>query len=70
MLLQLKQIDVNCVSDDGDTPLHEAAFHGSAACVQQLLNAGANPTIRNKSGMTAQQLATDAECLAVFNRAR
>ena len=36
----------------GNTALHFAAFRRLANCVQILLNAGANPNVRNQLGQT------------------
>jgi ankyrin repeat protein len=40
----------------GETPLHKAAWRGSAECVQLLLQLGADPTARNADGKTPLDL--------------
>ncbi len=40
-----------------NTPLHQAAKHGSLEVVRMLVNAGADISIQNKEGKTAEQLA-------------
>jgi len=42
---------------NGNTALHTAANLGHELIVQQLLNAGADPTIKNTAGQTSQQIA-------------
>jgi hypothetical protein len=42
---------------DGATPLHRAVRTRCASAVRALLDHGADPTIRNKNGSTAMQLA-------------
>lgn len=44
---------IDAASPNGTTPLMMAAHYGSAAAVKLLLEAGADPTIRNQLGMTA-----------------
>jgi hypothetical protein len=64
--LVLRQADVagqaaadilTAVDESGDTALHYAARHGHAASVTMLLDAGADPGIRNVFGMTAADIA-------------
>ncbi|PSC68913.1 CMV 1a interacting 1 [Micractinium conductrix] len=52
-LLLQKGASVNDTDGYGQTPLHDAAFHGHEDAVAALLAAGANPNIRNKKGFTA-----------------
>ena len=44
---------IDAASPNGTTPLMMAAHYGSAAAVKVLLEAGADPTIRNQLGLTA-----------------
>jgi ankyrin repeat protein len=44
---------IDAASPNGTTPLMMAAHYGSAAAVKLLLEAGADPTIRNQLGLTA-----------------
>ncbi|CAK9803701.1 Caseinolytic peptidase B protein homolog [Anthophora quadrimaculata] len=45
----------------GFTPLHYAVLADSKACVQALLDGGADPTIKNESGHRAVEYAKDGE---------
>jgi len=49
--------DINALNDNGQTPLHIAAFWDNADAVRVLLDRGADKTIKNKSGRTAADLA-------------
>ncbi len=49
-LLLAKGADVNATNNDGDTPLHCAAYHRDMA--ELLLNKGANVSAKNKRGET------------------
>jgi len=49
--------DPNSKAHDGRTPLHRAAFHGWQPVISLLLDHGADPTIRDESGMSAADLA-------------
>jgi len=40
------------ISENGDSALHLAAFSGHVACVEVLLDLGANPKMKNKFGET------------------
>ena len=53
-LLLEKQVELEPVSNTGNTPLHFAAS-SSDTCVRLLLEAGANPLIKNNDGLTARQ---------------
>ena len=48
--------DVNAVNNKGYTPLHFAASGGSAAMIRSLMNAGADPSMRNNHGDMASEL--------------
>ncbi|KAM0237912.1 hypothetical protein ACHAP5_008810 [Fusarium lateritium] len=43
-------VDLNITSYNGRTPLHWAAFGGIGSCCQMLIDNGADPSIRDKSG--------------------
>lgn len=47
---------VNVADDDGYTPLHWAAEYGHRALVQTLLQKGADPNARTRSGWNAMDL--------------
>ena len=49
--------DPAAMNDQGDTPLHGAAWRGFAGTAQLLLDAGASRDAKNKSGKTPPQLA-------------
>ena len=67
---------IDAESPNGTTPLMMAAHYGTAAGVKLLLEAGADPTLRNQLGMTAIDFAnkasrTDAaELIAARQRSR
>ena len=48
----------NAMNMDGATPLHRAVRTRCAAAVKALLAFGADPSLKNKGGSTARQLAT------------
>ncbi len=52
-------------AEDGFTPLSIAAYDGDAQIVMELLRAGANPSIKDKKGKTALDLATEREYFEV-----
>lgn len=56
--------DVNAVNPHGQTPLHIAAQYNYAGIVDMLLTAGAKPTVPNRKGIYASELATDPELAA------
>lgn len=56
-LLQTGLVDVNAVSDSGDSPLISAARAGYTNAVCLLLEAGADPDIANENGNTAYSMA-------------
>lgn len=67
---------IDAGSPNGSTPLMMAAMYGSASAVKMLLEAGADPTIKNALGLTAIDFAervkkTDSTTIiAAFIRAR
>ena len=52
-LLLNENAHIDAASPNGTTPLMMAAHYGSPAAVKLLLEAGADPTIRNQLGLTA-----------------
>ncbi len=52
---------VNKRSIQSETPLMAAARYGSPQSIQLLLKAGADPTLRNKKGQTAKDLARESK---------
>lgn len=48
---------VNATDELGDTPLIHAAFNGNEAAVRELVQAGADLTVKNKDGETAESSA-------------
>lgn len=67
---------IDAASPNGSTPLMMAAMYGNASAVKLLLEAGADPTIKNDLGLTAIDFAervkkTDSTTIiAAFIRAR
>lgn len=67
---------IDAESPNGTTPLMMAAHYGSAAAVKVLLEAGADPTLKNKLDLTAIDFAhrgnrqESAELIAAFIRGR
>ena len=49
--------DVNLADSDGITPLMASAMNGNVVIARLLLDAGANPRVRNKWGMNAHAIA-------------
>jgi len=58
-LIMSWQINVNHQTVTGNTALMYAAFKGSERGVRRLLDAGADPTLRNAQGFTASDYAQD-----------
>ena len=56
-LLAAHGADLNTQDRKGRTPLHRATYEGRVAAVEALLEAGADPEARNRSGKTAFQIA-------------
>ena len=49
--------DPNARNEDGDTPLHIAAWNGQTEAIAALLDAGADPNARNEDGDTPLHIA-------------
>jgi hypothetical protein len=50
-------VDINHIDSDGNTALHVAAFNGLLACVERLVNRGANMSILNVDNLTCSDIA-------------
>ena len=50
-----------------ETPLHNAAKEGGSAAARLLLNLGADRSVENDKGKTAEELCKDEETRAVFD---
>ena len=57
---------LDCQDNLKDTPLHLAADEGQAAAVSLLLSLGADRTIKNAAGKTAEDLAKDENTRAAY----
>ena len=64
-LLAARGAEINCQDEDQETPLHWAADYGHAAAVKLLLTLGADTTIKNREGETAEDMA-ECEARSVF----
>jgi ankyrin repeat protein len=51
---------IDAESPNGTTPLMMAAQYGTLAAVKALLQAGADPTLKNQLGLTAEDFAIQA----------
>lgn len=51
---------IDAESPNGSTPLMMAAMYGNAICVKLLLDAGADPTLKNQLGLSAADFARQA----------
>jgi ankyrin repeat protein len=56
--------DVNCIDNDGKTPLHWAVMNGRNDIIKMLISAGADKSIKDRDNLTPLQL---AKCLAKSN---
>ena len=54
-------MDVDARSANGLTPLHWAAANGTPETIEALLEAGADPTVRDDDGDTPGDLAAERE---------
>ena len=67
---------IDAASPNGSTPLMMASLYGTAAAVKLLLDAGADPLLKNEQGLTAIDFANrdkrteSAEIIAAFVRAK
>lgn len=61
--------DVNQKDENGNTALHQAAKQGSAKCVKLLLKAGADATVTDAGGKTADQLTKSAKTRKLITKA-
>lgn len=67
---------IDAEAPNGNTPLMMAAVYGNASAVKLLLEAGADPLLKNKAGLTAIELAQRmsrneaVELIAAFARAK
>ena len=56
-LIAQHNADLNTQDRKGRTPLHRATYEGCVEAAEALLEAGADPTVLNKNGKTAFQIA-------------
>lgn len=59
--------NVNAAAKNGRTALHSAAFHGHIEIVRSLLDAGADPRIKDSYGQTAATIAEYPDCIDELN---
>ena len=64
--LLLRRANIDTQDNDKETPLYAASCQGLSDLVKILLQCGADQTIRNKAGKTAEDAAEDEETRAVF----
>ena len=75
-LLLDKHAYIDAASPNGSTPLMMAAHYGTPSAVKLLLEAGADPLLRNEQGLSAIDFAQranradSAEIIAAFIRGR
>ena len=53
--------DINSKTDDGRTPLYQAAFRGHPHCVEKLLSLGADRSLGDADGKTPADVTNKAE---------
>lgn len=61
--------NINQIDELGNSPLHLAAKNNATECLALLLQAGADPLLRNAEGQTAIQLVTDSETTRILRDA-
>jgi ankyrin repeat protein len=64
---QIEASDINFVDSCKQTALHVACFSNHSACVQLLVDAGIDHTIKNYAGKTALQIAEEEQHLECIN---
>jgi ankyrin repeat protein len=60
LLLEYPEVDLNSTNIDGQTPLFVAAAGGKTIFVKPLLSHGADKSIKDKDGKTAEDIAVEA----------
>lgn len=60
-VLLAHKADINALSPSKLTPLMLVAREGQESCMQALLDAGADTTLKNNEGLTAEQIAEHAD---------
>merc|ERR1712038_466830 len=68
LLLSVGQISVNKTNKLGDTPAILAALHGRSHCLDALLQADADPDIKNNEGKKLSSLARDPDVLVILKK--
>ncbi|CAG4980139.1 unnamed protein product [Colias eurytheme] len=61
-----KQININCCNQSGNTPLHMSAKWGYEGIAKLLIENGAEPSLHNRNGKTAFDLAHNLKILQVL----
>jgi len=57
LLCGTQKVDINARDREGNTPCHDGAFNNHHTLVNQLIGAGANPSLQNKMGQTPLHVA-------------